>query len=82
MGLEPTTTGATVRGSAIELRPPFIYTKIATKNLAHPARFERATRGLEGRCSTPLSYGRLITASYSVLERATRLELATFSLEG
>ena len=33
---------------------PFRY-----KNMVRPARFERATYGLEGRCSILLSYGRV-----------------------
>ncbi len=45
MGIEPTTTGITIRDSTTELQSPL--------ELAHPTGLEPVTPGLEGRCSDP-----------------------------
>src|SRR5512135_3577645 len=52
MGLEPTTPGATVRCSTIELHPPCFV------QASRPEGIEPPTDGLEIRCSIQLSYGR------------------------
>src|SRR5436190_19078745 len=51
MGLEPTTTGITIRDSTFELRSP------SYAILACPAGLEPTTPSLEGWCSIRLSYG-------------------------
>src|SRR6266849_7163500 len=51
MGLEPTTTGITIRDSTFELRSP------SYAALACPAGLEPTTPSLEGWCSIRLSYG-------------------------
>src|SRR2546427_10501749 len=51
MGLEPTTTGITIRDSTFELRSPSL-----SSDLACPAGLEPTTPSLEGWCSIRLSY--------------------------
>ncbi len=49
MGLEPTTTGITIRDSTFELPPPSIRANvIRTNNLACPEGLEPTTVSLEG----------------------------------
>src|SRR5690554_5835030 len=71
MGIEPTTTGATIRSSTTELHPPyrpeafqlqlpFPIRALPFNELARPAGLEPATYGLEGRCSIRLSYKRIL----------------------
>src|SRR6185369_10657529 len=57
MGLEPTTTGITIRDSTIELRPPLL--RHLLRILACPAGLEPTTPSLEGWCSIRLSYGQI-----------------------
>src|SRR5258706_10923176 len=58
MGLEPTTTGITIRDSTFELRPP-LQQKLTKSVLACPAGLEPTTPSLEGWCSIRLSYGQI-----------------------
>ena len=59
MGLEPTTTGITIRDSTIELRPPLLLQILQKHTLACPAGLEPTTPSLEGWCSIRLSYGQI-----------------------
>ncbi len=71
MGIEPTTTGATIRGSTTELHPPLkqFSTGLSLHHItmARPAGLEPATYGLEGRCSIRLSYERTVYLLTNIL---------------
>ena len=56
MGLEPTTSGITIRCSN-----QLNYVHRKTLRVARPTGIEPATVGLEGRCSIRLSYGRIVS---------------------
>src|SRR5574337_1308315 len=66
MGIEPTTTGITIRDSTTELQPPFgngntsfrARAPVAEETaMACPTGIEPVTPSLEGWCSIRLSYG-------------------------
>ena len=64
MGIEPTTTGITIRDSTTELQPPSENESVQPGNsgatyqlLACPTGIEPVTPSLEGWCSIRLSYG-------------------------
>src|SRR6266480_8143451 len=69
MGLEPTTTGITIRDSTFELRSP------SYAILACPAGLEPTTPSLEGWCSIRLSYGQ--PPGHRPLVGVERFELPT-----
>ena len=65
MGIEPTTTGITIRDSTTELQPPFekinhsikVQAPFSKNVMACPTGIEPVTPSLEGWCSIRLSYG-------------------------
>ncbi len=64
MGIEPTTTGITIRDSTTELQPPYEKINQSEKfrhhqqnRMACPTGIEPVTPSLEGWCSIRLSYG-------------------------
>src|SRR5919106_3710599 len=70
MGLEPTTTGSTIRDSTFELRSP-LNGKFC--ELACPAGLEPTTPSLEGWCSIRLSYGQSRTCRPQARKNEARM---------